>query len=91
MRKHGRLDSNQNMIVKRLRLIHGVSVLSVASQGNGAPDLLIGFRKTNFLIELKSDEKSSLTKYEALFHGMWKGQVCICRSFEDVLNAIGLE
>lgn len=91
MRKHGKIDLNQKSIVESLRKIPGVSVLSLASIGNGAPDLVIGSRSANYLIELKSNDKSPLTKREAIFHGTWKGQVCICRSLEDVLKTIGIE
>jgi len=90
MRKFGRLDSNQKQIVKRLRELPGVSVFSTASIGNGFPDLVVARNKTNYLIELKNG-KEPLTQSEAKFFSAWKGQVCICRTFDDVLQTIGID
>lgn len=43
MRKYGRTDSNHAEIAAALRKA-GASVVSLASVGNGCPDLLVGFR-----------------------------------------------
>ena len=42
MRKFGKTDANHADIVDALRRV-GASVVSLASVGNGVPDLLVGF------------------------------------------------
>jgi hypothetical protein len=61
--------------------------------GQGCPDLLLGVRKQNFLIELKDDSKppsaKKLTEDEEEFFNEWKGQVNKCETLEDILKVIG--
>jgi hypothetical protein len=87
-----RVDSNQKHIVKQLRKL-GVSVQHLHMVGQGCPDLLLGVRKQNFLIELKDDSKppsaKKLTKDEEDFFNEWKGQVNKCETLEDILKVIG--
>ncbi len=52
------------------------------------PDLVIGFRKVNFLIELKRP-KGKLSKGQVGFHCMWRGlPIAVCRSVDEVLDEI---
>jgi len=53
----------------------------------GAPDLLIGWRGRNLLIELKRPG-GKLTPAQERFHSRWRGQVCICRSIDEVIELI---
>jgi hypothetical protein len=61
--------------------------------GNGCPDLLLGFRKRNYLVELKDDSKPAsakkLTEDEEGFFNEWSGQVDKCETLEDILKVIG--
>ena len=86
-----KIDDNQNEIVKMLRRI-GCSVAITSMVGNGMPDLLIGFRKKNFLFELKDGNKTEsrkrLTIAEEKFFSTWQGQVNKVESFEEILKII---
>lgn len=76
MRTHGRRDHNHQAIVRVLRDYRG-SVLDLADVGGGAPDLLVGFRGVNFLIEVKNIDqdpnKQKLTPAQELFVASWRG------------------
>lgn len=48
-----RADKNQQDIVDELRDL-GISVLILSQVGGGCPDLLIGHRGKNYLIEVKT-------------------------------------
>lgn len=86
-----RIDANQNLIVKQLRKI-GASVAITSMMGKGFPDLVIGFRGKNFLIELKDGAKSKsrkeLTDDERRFFITWKGQIEICENLDEILKVI---
>lgn len=87
MRKRAKVDANQTSIVNALRQV-GASVQSIATIGNGVPDLLVGFRGSNLLMEVKVG-KSKLTTDETEWHQEWSGQVAIVRSADEALQAIG--
>jgi len=67
MRKYARIDANQPEIVKALRQA-GATVTSTATIGKGFPDIAVGFRGTNYLMEIKDGNKppsaQKLTKDE---------------------------
>ena len=89
-----RTDANQAEIVYRLRKIQGLSVTSTHTIGKGFPDLIIGYKNQNYLVELKDGSKWSsqkkLTADELVFHQTWKGQVCVCECYDDILRLINL-
>lgn len=91
--KPRRTDSNQQAIVKQLRKI-GVSVQHLHEVGDGCPDLLLGYRGKNLLVELKDGNKPpskrKLTKDEELFFTSWKGQVEKCENLEQILKLLGV-
>lgn len=91
--KAKRIDSNQTEIVKQLRKI-GVSVQHLHELGDGCPDLLLGFRGKNYLIELKDGakppSKRKLTEDEEKFFAEWRGQVSKCDTLDEILKVIGL-
>lgn len=92
MRK-ARVDDNHAEIVAALRQV-GCSVQSLASLGNGCPDLLVGTHKANFLLEVKDGRKSpsrrKLTPDEKDWHEAWRGQVCVVESVNDALRVVGI-
>jgi hypothetical protein len=92
MRRAGRRDDNHREIVLALRDIPGLSVADTANLGDGFPDLVIGYRGVNLLVEIKDGSKvpskQKLTESEQKFHNGWNGQVCVALTVDDVLNAI---
>lgn len=89
-----RTDSNQSGIVKQLKRI-GVSVQHLHELGEGCPDLLLGFRGQNWLVELKDGSKPpsrrKLTPAEEKFFAEWKGQVAKCETLDEILKVIGIK
>lgn len=88
-----RVDDNQKRIVDQLRRLK-ISVQHLHTVGKGCPDLLLGFRNKNFLIELKDEEKpeskKKLTEDEQKFFNEWGGQVNKCETLEEILKVLGL-
>ncbi|RKZ83553.1 MAG: hypothetical protein DRR19_18950 [Candidatus Parabeggiatoa sp. nov. 1] len=87
MRKYGRVDNGQQNIVDGLREI-GASVVSTASQGNGFPDIVVGYRGINYLFEVKSS-KGKLTPLEREFSDAWQGKYKVIRTVEEAFVAVG--
>ena len=87
-----RVDRNHKEIVRGLRAV-GATVRSTADIGQGFPDIAVGFRRQNWLFEIKDLEKPPsqrrLTPDEQAFHEGWQGQVCIVYTLSDALRAIG--
>jgi len=86
-RRAAKVDANQGEIVDALRAV-GASVECMHAAHGGFPDLVVGYRGVNYLLEVKS-EKGRLTKDQKAWHPAWRGQVAIVRSVEDALIAIG--
>ena len=86
MRRAARVDRNQAVITAALRKI-GASVQPIHTQGRGVPDLLVGFRAKNWLLELKVG-KEKLTPMEADWMTNWRGQVCVVRSPEEAILTV---
>lgn len=88
-----KIDANQPRIVEQLRKLH-VSVRVLSMVGQGCPDLLLGFRGKNFLVELKDPDqppsKKILTPDEEKFFDGWLGQVAQCETLDHILKVIGL-
>jgi hypothetical protein len=88
-----RVDDNQKRIVEQLRRLN-ISVQHLHTIGKGCPDLLLGIRGRNFLIELKDESKpeskKKLTPDEEDFFNEWRGQVSKCETLEEILKVIGL-
>lgn len=94
MRKHGKIDSNQKAIVEALRKA-GCSVQSLASIGNGCPDLLVGRNGRNYLLEVKDGAKSpsqrQLTADEEDWLARWRGtaHTHVVLNIDEALRAVG--
>lgn len=88
-----RVDDNQKEIVMQLRQL-GLSVRHLHMVGDGLPDIIVGHRKLNFLIEIKDHKKRNsqkkLTPDEQEFFDTWKGQVAKCENIDEILKVIGL-
>ena len=83
-----RVDANQRDIVQAIRQ-YGARVLPIHELGKGAPDLLVGYKGKNLLIEVKDGAKSpsrrKLTEDEQVWHELWKGQVAVITSVAEAI------
>lgn len=86
MRRRARVDSNHAEIVEALRGM-GCSVQSLASVGGGCPDLLVGFRGRNVLLEIKAP-KGETTDDQWTWGLKWNGQMGIVRSTEEARRVV---
>ena len=91
MRRAAKVDRNQAEVVNLLWQC-GASVEILSAVGQGVPDLLVGWRDQNFLLELKDGEKPpsarALTADERDWHAKWNGQVDTVDSFDAAWEAI---
>ena len=91
MRTAARTDANQAEIVDALRQI-GATVQPLHQVWRGCPDLLVGFRGVNILLEVKDGNKPpsarKLTLHEYAWHKDWRGQVAVVNSIEDAIHVL---
>jgi hypothetical protein len=87
-----RTDSNHAEIIKALRKIPKLSVFSTHEVGKGFPDIVIGYKGINYLIEIKDGNKPpsarKLTPDEVKFHHEWHGQIAIIKNLDELLQII---
>jgi hypothetical protein len=91
MRRAARVDENQGLIVKALRAC-GATV-RIITQGDGIPDLLVGYRGHTILMEVKDGNKPpsarQLTTAEQIFFDQWTGgKLFIVNSVEEALDVL---
>jgi hypothetical protein len=86
-----RRDANQSVIVTALRDA-GASVTILAGVGCGCPDLLVGFRDRNYLLEVKNPagRGDQLTAAETAWILGWRGQVGIIHNISEALAVLEL-
>lgn len=87
MRRDAKVDANQPLIVAALRKV-GATVQSLATVGKSCPDLLVGFRGENFVIEVKMPG-ASLEPGQSEWLDNWRGRACVVRTPDDALRVIG--
>jgi len=92
VRLRGKVDANQAAIVRALRQA-GYGVLSLASVGNGAPDLLVANTAGGlWLLEVKDGRlppsRRALTLTERRWHRAWPGPVYVVGSVEAALAVV---
>ena len=59
----------------------GASIVDLSQVGFGCPDLLVGFRKRNFLIEIKNPATyGKLSADQNDFFDNWRGEVLVARA-----------
>lgn len=85
------MDENQSDIVAALRAI-GATV-RVISQGDGIPDLLVGFMGKTILLEVKDGKKPpsarKLTPAEQKFFDEWRGgTLVIVNTVDEAIAAV---
>lgn len=91
MRYANRIDANQNKIVEALR--KAGAVVRIISQGDGIPDLLVGYRGYTILMEVKDGDKvpsaRKLTEAEQKFFDDWRGgMLTIVNSVDEALETL---
>jgi hypothetical protein len=86
-----RVDRNQREIVAGLKKI-GASVLLLHTVGQGCPDVLVGFRGRNVLLEIKDGGKiasaQKLTDAQQLFVASWRGQHAVVNSVAAAVQVV---
>ena len=73
MRRAAHIDKSQPAIVAALRAI-GASVQSLAPVGQGCPDLVVGYKGVNILIEAKTvgEGHDKLSALQTEWHATWR-------------------
>lgn len=86
MRRATNIDSNHQVIVSKLRQC-GVSVQPLHATGNGLPDLLVGYRGHNVLLEIKSPT-APIRKAQLEWLAKWGGQATIVYTWEQAMAVV---
>lgn len=86
-----RIDANQNEIVSALR--KAGATVRVITQGDGIPDLLVGYNGHTILMEVKDGQKvpsaRKLTTGEQEFFDKWTGgMLVVVNSAEEALEVL---
>lgn len=77
------VDANQAAVVAALRAA-GATVQHLHEVGQGCPDLLVGFRGRNYLVEIKNAAAGgSLNAEQVKWHRAWRGHVAVFTSPEQ--------
>ena len=91
MRSRGKSDANQTEIVKALRK-EGYSVAVTSCLGAGFPDIIVGARGINFLIEIKNPSvpyaDRQLTSDQEKWHAAWRGKSYVVETIGQCLSII---
>ena len=89
--RRARVDRNQKEIVAALRK-GGATVHCLHAVGGGCPDLVVGWKGVNYLMEVKDGEKPmsqrKLTPDQVKWHDQWKGQKCVVKSVDEALYIV---
>lgn len=88
MRRAAKRDSNEQEIIYALQQI-GATVEQL--NDDALPDLIVGFRGENYLLEVKTSTGRLTTAQAAWWANPWNGHRAIVRNVDDALNAIGLD
>lgn len=92
-RRPAKIDLNQPGIVLVLRQV-GASIIDTSDIGNGFPDLVVGFRGKNYLLEIKNQEthygRKGLNPNQQEWCDTWHGNApIVVYTANDALRAIG--
>jgi len=88
----GRVDNNQKEIVSALEAV-GATVLVAGKVCKGFPDLIVGYRGVNYLLEIKNPAtwygRRGLNPNQIDWHAGWKGPIAIVTCVQQALTVIG--
>ena len=91
MRRAAKVDDNQREIVGALRF-YGASVIHLHAVGKGCPDILVGYRNVNVLMEIKDGNKSKaaqkLTPDQVVFFSTFQGKAHVVNSIAAALSIL---
>lgn len=99
-RRARKKDGNHSALVRALRQV-GATVEELHAVGGGVPDLLVGYRGANHLLEVKNPDTrygqgrksgartAATHEAQADWHQNWRGRVVTVRTVEEALVAIG--
>ena len=91
MRRAAKIDANQPEIVAALQAI-GASVAITSAVGKGFPDLVVGLRGRNWLLELKdgslSPSRRKLTPDQIEFKAKWRGHWAVVSSAGEAIEVV---
>jgi hypothetical protein len=103
-RKYPAVDKNQAEIVRELEKMsqmnrdlgdpsNAISIVNLSRVGSGVPDLLIGYRGWNYLIEIKNPKQPErfrkLTPEQEKFHNDYCGHATVAETVEEIVSEIG--
>jgi Holliday junction resolvase len=83
-RRNPKRDANEREIIEALKQI-GCTVAQLSARG--IPDLLVGYRGKNLLIEVKC-EKGKLTEDQIERHASWMGEIHIARTPDEAIAIV---
>ena len=98
----GQADQNQAAILKDLRRLNllnhtmypanVISLQNCSALGENFPDLVIGHRGRNYLVEIKNlATGGTLSKGQEEFHDEWSGQCGVAHTTTELLAIIGYD
>ena len=94
MRRAANIDSNQPEIVAALRGVWA-TVTPTHTAGAGFPDLVVGYRSVNYLMEIKDGalppSARQLNATQVEWHADWRGQVAVVNDVSEALAVIGVK
>ena len=72
-----KVDANHAQVRDELReILYDATVHDMSAAKNGFPDLCVGWRRMNWLFEVKPKaRRTRLTNAQVKFHKNWQGQV----------------
>jgi len=91
---HNRTDANHSEIVSALQTI-GATVQDLSQVGSGCPDILVGWRKVNYLMEIKPEgmrnkKNGGLKNTQPEWHANWRGHKSIVYDEMDAFRVLGI-
>lgn len=90
-RTAAKVDRNQSEIVRAFRDI-GARVQILSAVGKGCPDILVGWRGRNLLLEIKDGalppSARQLTSDQIEWHANWSGQVAVVGSVGEAVEYV---
>ncbi len=81
-----RTDTNQPAIVAALREL-GATVQDLHEVGRGCPDILVGWRGSNILMEIKT-QSGRMTEDEHNWHTSWRGRVYVVKTVRQAIEIL---